>query len=123
MTTAGSDLHQQLAERDAQIVVYEAELKSRDVLIEKLKHQLAGMRQHRFGAKSEAIDQLGLALEEEEIAAAAEAPEPSAAAEMPKGKPKRKPLPATLPRNDTVLSPGETCACGGKLRAIAEGEP
>ena len=120
MTTAGSDLHQQLAERDAQIVVYEAELKSRDVLIEKLKHQLAGMRRHRFGAKSEAIDQLGLALEEEEIAAAVEAPEPSAAAEMPKGKPKRKPLPANLPRNDTVLSPGETCACGGKLRAIAE---
>ena len=39
---------------------------------------------------------------------------------MPKGKPKRKPLPANLPRNDTVLSPGETCACGGKLRAIAE---
>jgi transposase len=120
MTTTGSDLHEQLAERDAQIAIYEAELKSRDVLIEKLKHQLAGLRRHRFGAKSEALDQLGLALEEEEIAAAAEAPEPSAAAGMPKGKPKRKPLPANLPRNDTVLSPGEICACGGKLRAIAE---
>ena len=30
-----------------------SELKSRDILIEKLKHQLAGMRQHRFGSRSD----------------------------------------------------------------------
>lgn len=51
MTTAGSDLDEQLAERDAQIAIYEAELKSRDVLIDKLKHQLAGMRRHRPGSR------------------------------------------------------------------------
>ena len=37
-----------------------SELKFRDILIEKLKHQLAGMRQHRFGSRSEALDQLAL---------------------------------------------------------------
>ena len=52
------------------------ELKSRDILIEKLKHQLAGMRQHRFGSRSEALDQLALTLEDEEIAASAQDPEP-----------------------------------------------
>jgi len=49
-------------------------VKSRDLLIEKPKHQLAGMQRHRFGASSEALDQLTLMLEDEEIAAAAERP-------------------------------------------------
>lgn len=78
-----------------------SELKSRDILIEKLKHQLAGMRQHRFGSRSEALDQLALTLEGEEIAASAQEPasddanadQPAA----PKDKPKRKPLPGHLP--------------------------
>ena len=39
-----------------------AEVKSQAVLIEKLRHQLAGHRNHRFGASSESIDQLQLAL-------------------------------------------------------------
>ena len=48
------------------------ELNARDILIEKLKHQLAGLRRHRFGSGSEAIDQLELVLEGEKIAAAAQ---------------------------------------------------
>ena len=36
--------------------VLAGELKSRDILIEKLKHQLAGHNRHRFGAKSEGLD-------------------------------------------------------------------
>ena len=51
----------------------DAELKSRDLLIEKLKHQLSGLRRHQFGARSESLDQLELTLEEEEIVRAAEA--------------------------------------------------
>ena len=47
-----------------------AEVKSQAVLIEKLRHQLAGHRNHRFGASSESIDQLQLALETSEIAVA-----------------------------------------------------
>ena len=40
-------------------------MKSRALFIEKLRHQLAGMRQHRFGSRSEALDQLALRLEDE----------------------------------------------------------
>lgn len=102
------------------------ELKSRDILIEKLKHQLSGMRQYRFGSRSEALDQLALTLEDEEIAAAAQEPAPDdantdKAATPPKGKPKRKPLPGHLPRNETTLSPGDACGeCGGNLKTRGE---
>jgi transposase len=40
-----------------------AEVKSQAVLIEKLRHQLAGHSNHRFGSSSESIEQLQLALE------------------------------------------------------------
>ena len=97
--------------------------KAQALEIEKLKHQLAGHRKHRFGSKSESTDQLNLELRlEEEETAAAQAPqnEDVTDATEPKQKPKRKPLPSTLPRNEQVLSPGETCKCGGGLRAIGE---
>jgi transposase len=32
-----------------------SELKSRDLVIEKLKHQLAGLRRHQFGIRSESL--------------------------------------------------------------------
>lgn len=90
--------------------------------IEKLKHQLAGHRRHRFGTKSETADQLDLALrlEEEETAVAQIAPPDDEGVAEKKAKPKRKPLPPELPRFEEVLSPGEECACGGKLRKIGE---
>ena len=43
-----------------------AELKNRDLLIEKLRHQVAGQNTHRFGSKAEGIDQLQLRLEDDE---------------------------------------------------------
>lgn len=97
--------------------------KAQALEIEKLKHQLAGHQRHRFGSRSESADQLNLQLrlEEEETAAARIAPPEEAANEPePRQKPKRKPLPPTLPRNEQVLSPGETCKCGGDLRTIGE---
>jgi transposase len=99
-----------------------SELKSRDLLIEKLRHQLVGMRRHRFGARSEVLDQLELVLESEEIAAAREgAAEQAAVVHTPKTQAKRQPLPNHLPREDRVLSPGETCGtCGGDLRPLGE---
>lgn len=83
-----------------------SEFKSRGILIEKLKHQLAGMRQHRFGSRSEALDQLALMLEDEEITASAQAPAPVDADTVQptsgKDKPKRKPQPDHLPRNEGI---------------------
>lgn len=89
-------------------------VKSQALEIERLKHQLAGHRNHRFGSKSETSDQLDLQLrlEEEETAAAQVAPTIDKTDREPKDKPKRKPLPPELPRNEEILSPGETCACG-----------
>jgi len=103
-----------------------SELKSRDILIEKLRHQLAGLQRHRFGSSSEKLDQLTLALEDEEVAQAVER---SAGDSKPEilddtkdtNRPGRKPLPDHLVRNDTVLSPGEVCGdCGGKLKPLGE---
>jgi len=95
-------------------------VKSQALRIAKLEHQLAGHRRHRFGSKSETMDQLQLRLEEEEIAVAQPEPPTQREAVEPKARPKRKPLPADLPRNEEVLSPGEACACGGKLRLLGE---
>ena len=97
-------------------------VKSQALEIERLKHQLAGQLRHRFGAKSEASDQLNLQLRlEEEETAAAQATTPTIEdASEPKEKPKRKPLPSALPRIEEVLMPGDACKCGGALRTISE---
>ena len=91
--TDHADLHAQLAAQAAQLAAVEAQLdaqmaahkqaiKARDLQIEKLKHQLAGMRRHRFGSSSESLEQLELSLEEAELAAATEEPpEPEQAPE------------------------------------------
>jgi len=64
------------------------------LLIEKLRHQMAGQNTHRFGSKAEGIDQLQLRLEDEEVAeAAAPLKQPKQTDEDTKAKPKRKPLP------------------------------
>jgi transposase len=98
-------------------------VKSQALRIAKLEHQLAGMRRHRFGSRSESLDQLELTLEEEEIAAAKATPPDlsSDTGDATKEKPKRKPLPANLPREQQLLSPGESCGdCGGALKVLGE---
>jgi transposase len=125
-------LRAMIALRDAEIEaqgkklsILAAELQERDYRIEKLKHQLAGLRRHRFGSRSEAIDQLELTLEEEEIARAAVMPpvedDKANQTNGEKRKPRRKPLPDHLHRNEQVLSPGAACnACGGSLKTLGE---
>lgn len=101
------------------------EVKSQALLIEKLKHQLAGQNRHRFGVRSESLDQLNLTFEEDEkIAAAADEQvnpaQPPVEDKAPR-KHSRKPLPDHLDRHDEVLSPGEGCMrCGGKLKTLGE---
>lgn len=120
------DLHRLLALREAEIARQSAELQARDLLIEQLKLQLANLRRHRFGAKSEALDkiigQLELALEDAERGAVRPRPEPpEAQSEEPKRRPRRKPLPKHLPRETVVLDPGAICQhCGGGLRHISD---
>lgn len=99
-----------------------AEVKSRAVLIEKLRHQLAGQRHHRFGASSESIEQLQLALETSEIAVAKMTAKLRLPDEEPKDKPKRRPIPEHIPRMEVELTTGDNdCAhCGGGLRRLGE---
>ena len=103
----------------AMVVSKDAEIHVRDLMIEKLKHQLAGHRRHRFGATSETLDQLALDIEDREIG---EAVTPAKADKAPgKSKPKREPLPPELPRETQTLSAGEACSdCGGRLKKLGE---
>ena len=99
-----------------------AEVKSQAVLIEKLRHQLAGHRAHRFGASSETSDQLQLALEMSELAISPLTAKLNLPEEAPADKPKRKPIPDHIPRIEVELTPGtaECGQCGGKLRRLGE---
>lgn len=81
-----------------------------------------GANRHRFGSKSERVDQLQLFVGNEEITAASEEPDtPEPQAFEQKNKPKRKPLPEHLERKEQVLSPGDNCSrCGGDLKTLGE---
>lgn len=100
-----------------------AEIGSRDRLIERLTLQLARLRRMQFGSSSEKvareIEQLELALEEalvETAAAAALIPEPVVTT-----RPFRQPLPEHLPRDEIVHAPACVCpGCGGALRPFGE---
>lgn len=87
--------------------------------------RLAGHNRHRFGTRSESIDQLNLAFEEDReiVEAAASQVEPDAYKESNPGRRShsRKPLPDHLDRRDETLSPGEDCQlCGGTLKTVSE---
>lgn len=88
-----------------------AEVKAQAILIEKLRHQLARHRAHRFRASSETAEQLQLGLETSEIAAAAM----TARMKLPdieeNDKPKRRPIPDHIPRMEVELTPqlGRLC--------------
>jgi transposase len=101
--------------------------------IEKLRFQIARLRRMQFGRSSERItrqiEQLELQLEELETGAAedvarAEASQPEAPAPV-REKPKRKPLPDDLPRQEVLHQPeGDgACicpACGGGMGKLGE---
>ena len=100
---------------------------------EKLRHQGAGQKAWRYGSTSEQTKQLMLALETSEIAEAAmtakmKLPPPLGdamhrlpAMDEPKDKPKRRPIPDHIPRNNIeLLPPKDHCTCGGALRRIGE---
>ncbi len=101
--------------------------------IEKLRFQIAKLRRMQFGRSSERItcqiEQLELQLEELETGEAediarAEASEPAVPSAV-RAKPKRKPLPDHLPRQEVVHQPAgdDACicpACGGGMEQLGE---
>ena len=102
-----------------------AEVKAQATLIEKLRHQLAGARTHRYGPSGESAEQLHLALETSEVAAGAimgrlRLPEEDEDEEA--RRPRRRPIPDHVPRMEVEIAPREdACArCGGCLRRLGE---
>ena len=103
-------------------------LRSRDVLIENLKLQLARLKRMKFGRSSEQLDaqiaQLEFSLEELEGNAGAAPVLPVVATPPPARQSTRKPLPDHLPRERQVHEPHTgACTypkCGGTLRVLGE---
>src|SRR5690242_10939754 len=123
----------ELAAATAELQAAKLAVQLRTLEIEKLKFQIAKLRRMQFGRSSERltrqIEQLELRLEElesgegEEIARAATEDRPLPIREG--DRPKRKPLPDHLPRQETVHEPehngGCTCpACGGDMARLGE---
>lgn len=124
----------------AELKAAELSVQLRTLEIEKLKFQIAKLRRMQFGRSSEKlnrkIDQLEMRLEELESGAAeddakteiecdAEAEAETASPVRARNKPKRKPLPDHLPREEVVHQPADgagcTCPdCGGAMSRLGE---
>jgi transposase len=120
----------------AELKAAELSVQLRTLEIEKLKAQIAKLRRMHFGRSSEKlnrkIDQLELRLEELESGAAEDDAKIESATEsedsLPvrlRNRPKRKPLPDHLPREEVVHQPADgagcTCPdCGGVMSKLGE---
>ena len=133
-------MHDQLAAMDAQqlrefaaglieqIARQDHELRHKQLKIEQLTHEMALLKRWKFAARSEQWHGAQGSLLEESIEADLEAIAVELAAlcagehaPAPKDKPKRRPLPAHLPRVDVRHEPEHTmCSCGSTLKRIGE---
>lgn len=118
-----------MAEQDAVLGERDETIRRHEVLNEKLSYELAVLRRHRFGRRSESIspDQGSLLDEliDADIAAIEVELEQQALALNPaiekKRQPKRTALPAELPRTIITHEPEHThCDCGCALRRVGE---
>jgi transposase len=122
-----ADLPEDIESLKQLVVTMRQALASRDLQIEHLKLLLAKLQRARYGRSSEQlherINQLQLSIEELEAAQAQYVPSIELL-EPAKGKPVRKPLPASLPRETVSHAPLPADApcpsCGGKLRYLGE---
>ena len=105
-----------------------AEMRVKQVIIDKLTHEMAILKRLKFAAKSEHFDATQKSLLEEtidtDLAALSQEIEqlaPSASPERDRQQPRRKPLPANLPRREIVHEPASTvCHCGCAMKRIGE---
>jgi transposase len=107
------------------VIAQRAEILSRDVLIGRMRMELARLKRMQFGRSSEQLDQqvaqLELSLEELEASETQIAMPVAATLPRPLHKPVRRPLPAHLPRETVTHVAACRCpSCGGELRAAGE---
>lgn len=105
-----------------------AEMRIKQVMIDKLMHEMATLKRLKFAAQSEAFHAAQKGLLEETIDTDLEALSqeierlaPPSAEEREKRLPKRAPLPAHLPRKEIRHEPEPTtCSCGCQMKRIGE---
>lgn len=105
-----------------------AEMRIKQVTIDKLTHEMATLKRLKFAAQSEVFHSGQKSLLEETIDTDLEALSqeierlaPPSAEEREKRQPKRAPLPAYLPRRDIRHAPqSTTCCCGCQMKRIGE---
>ena len=128
-----AELRARLAEREAELAAAQAELTGARILIEQYKAQLTKLRRMQFGRSSEKLDrqieQLELQLEdleegEGERTAPSLTPDDDGKERRKRDRrqPVRQPLPAHLPREEVVHSPGDACPCCGGTQFSKLGE-
>ena len=133
-------VHDQLTRMDAQqlrefaaslidrVTRQDQELRYKQLKIEQLTHEMAVLKRWKFAARSEQLHGAQRSLLDEAIEADLEAiaaelvtlrsPTP---AQAPQEQPKRRPLPAHLPRVEVRHEPERTvCSCGCALKRIGE---
>ena len=109
-----------LAERDAEIARKSTRIEHLELLLNTLRRQRYGARSEQFNAEQHGLWDAALS---EDVAATTAAVEQIAPPrERERAKPKRQPLPDTLPRVEERIEPAScTCdACGGALHTIGE---
>ena len=124
-----AELMQQTAELTQQVALKDQTIRHQQVLNEKLTHELAILKRHRFGRRSETMNPDQVSLLDELTDADIAAIEAELAATAPvvpanpvaKQQPKRKALPPELPRTLITHEPDNTqCQCGCQLKRIGE---
>jgi transposase len=106
----------------AERTVHSQAIQTRDTIIADLRLQLDGHKKHRFGSRSESLDQLALelVLEEHEIGQAGDdAPDAEQEAKPPRTPRERKPFPKGLKRVEKRITPSDACSdCGGSFKEL-----
>lgn len=117
-------------EQSKELVSKQKELTHKDVIIQKLTFEMATLKRHRFGRHSESFNPAQGSLLDElvdadiaaiEVELAEITPRAAQQTPTPRLQPKRKPLPAELPRTLTFHEPDNTrCTCGCQMERVGE---
>ena len=118
----------QLTERQQQLDRRDETIQRYRIREEKMTHELALLRRHRFGKRSEVLNTQQLSmlddLVEEDTAALETELDKLASEERPRPKkqqPARQALPPQLPRTEIRHDPASTtCSCGCQLKRVGE---
>ena len=119
---------QMIEQKDQLMEQRDETLKQRDLRIQQLTHEVALLKRHKYGQRSEHLHALQISLLDEVvdtdiagIEAELEQLKTTPSAPAAKKQPKRTPLPPELPRTEIHHEPEHThCPCGCQLRRIGE---